>query len=177
MPKLLIVDDEPNVLYSLKSALAADGLGVVTARTARDGVRLAEVEAPDAVILDVRLPDQSGLEAFDRLRALDPRLPVVGPGRSVPVPVLRGVGRVGVPARSGHDQHDAPVGPPAPQERRKRVAPRPAWWISFRCTGRSGRPPARPRSSATTTGCWVRRTSRTAYRSGRRRRCRTARSS
>jgi two-component system nitrogen regulation response regulator GlnG len=75
--KLLIVDDEPNVLYSLKTGLAAEGLQVVTARTARDGLRLAAAEAPDAAILDVRLPDLSGLEAFDRLRAQDPRLPVI----------------------------------------------------------------------------------------------------
>jgi len=77
MPTLLIVDDEPNVLYSLKKRLATDALTVLTARTAREGVAAVERERPDAVLLDIRLPDQSGLDAFDRMRAIDPRLPVI----------------------------------------------------------------------------------------------------
>ena len=77
MPRLLIVDDEPNVLYSLESALAGGDVDVVTARTARQGLAYVEAERLDAVILDVRLPDLSGLDAFDRIRAADPGLPVI----------------------------------------------------------------------------------------------------
>jgi nitrogen regulation protein NR(I) len=75
--KLLIIDDEPNVLYSLKAGLAGGGYEVVTARAARPGLELVEAERPDVVILDVRLPDMGGLEAFDHIRERDPRLPVV----------------------------------------------------------------------------------------------------
>ncbi|MBN9121728.1 MAG: sigma-54-dependent Fis family transcriptional regulator [Planctomycetes bacterium] len=77
MPKLLIVDDEPGILYSLRAALETDDTTVVTAQTAALGIAAVARERPDAVILDVRLPDMSGLDAFDRVRELDPRLPVV----------------------------------------------------------------------------------------------------
>jgi two-component system nitrogen regulation response regulator GlnG len=77
MPTLLVVDDEPNVLYSLEKRLRSEVLDVVTARSAKQGIDLVEQQQPDAVILDIRLPDMSGLEAFDRIRAIDPRLPVI----------------------------------------------------------------------------------------------------
>jgi two-component system nitrogen regulation response regulator GlnG len=77
MPRLLLVDDEPNVLYSLELGLAADDLEVVTARTGREALARVRDSAPDTVILDARLPDMSGLEVFDAVRTADPRLPVV----------------------------------------------------------------------------------------------------
>ncbi|HEV3300968.1 MAG TPA: sigma-54 dependent transcriptional regulator [Planctomycetaceae bacterium] len=75
--RLLVVDDEPNVLYSLEKSLQSDWLQVVTAATAREGINLVRDQRPDAVILDVRLPDMSGLDAFDEIRQIDPRLPVI----------------------------------------------------------------------------------------------------
>lgn len=77
MAKLLVVDDEPNIVFSIESCLSAPGLEVISAGTARAGVDLVRDQHPDAVILDVRLPDLSGLEAYDKIRALDPRLPVI----------------------------------------------------------------------------------------------------
>ncbi len=77
MPTLLIVDDEPNVLYSLRLGLESDELSVVTAKTAKQGLAAVVQERPDAVIVDVRLPDQSGLELFEKIKAVDPRLPVI----------------------------------------------------------------------------------------------------
>jgi two-component system nitrogen regulation response regulator GlnG len=77
MPTLLVVDDEPNLLYSLERSLRSDTLDVVTALTAREGIDLVRRRRPDAVLLDVRLGDMSGLEAFDHIRRLDPRLPVI----------------------------------------------------------------------------------------------------
>jgi CheY-like chemotaxis protein len=77
MARLLVVDDEPNVLYSLDKRLRSDTLQIITARTARQGIELVQQQHPDAVILDLRLPDMSGLDAFDQIRALDPRLPVI----------------------------------------------------------------------------------------------------
>ena len=77
MARLLVVDDEPNVLFSMEEGLKSDELEIITARTAREGIERVRRERPDAVILDVRLPDMSGLQAFDRIRQVDPRLPVV----------------------------------------------------------------------------------------------------
>ena len=77
MAQLLIIDDEESLLYSLEAGLSTDDVEVLTATTGREGVAAVRARAPDAVILDVRLPDMTGLEAFDQIRALDPRLPVV----------------------------------------------------------------------------------------------------
>ena len=77
MPRLLVVDDEPNVLYSLEKCLSSSALEVISAGTAKDGLNLVRQRQPDAVILDVRLPDMSGLDAYDRIRQIDPRLPVI----------------------------------------------------------------------------------------------------
>ncbi len=77
MPRLLVIDDEPNVLYSLEKTLRSDALEVLTASTAKEGIELAQRRHPDAVLLDVRLSDMFGLDAFDRLREVDPRLPIV----------------------------------------------------------------------------------------------------
>jgi nitrogen regulation protein NR(I) len=77
VPKLLIVDDEPGILYSLRAALTTDDTEVVTAPTARAGLAAVARDKPDVVILDVRLPDMSGLDLFDKIREKDPRLPVV----------------------------------------------------------------------------------------------------
>ena len=77
MPTLLIVDDEPNVVYSLKKRLKSDSLNVISASTARQGIEMVIDQNPDAVLLDVRLPDMSGLDAFEEIRDHDSRLPVI----------------------------------------------------------------------------------------------------
>jgi two-component system nitrogen regulation response regulator GlnG len=77
MPSLLVVDDEPNVLYSIQKIFDSHDVTVLTAQTATQGLELIGRQRPDAVILDVRLGDMSGLEAFDRIRQFDPRLPVI----------------------------------------------------------------------------------------------------
>ncbi len=77
MAKLLIIDDEESLLYSLEAGLSTGELEVLTATTGREGIDVVRSSTPDAVILDVRLPDMTGLEAFDRIRAIDPRLPVI----------------------------------------------------------------------------------------------------
>ena len=50
---------------------------MATAATAREGIEAVRAQHPDAVLLDVRLPDMSGLDAFDEIRRIDPRLPVI----------------------------------------------------------------------------------------------------
>ncbi len=77
MPTLLVVDDERNVLYSLKKGLKSDQTKVITAETAQAGIEAIRNCRPDAVLLDVRLPDMNGLDAFDQIRQIDPGLPVI----------------------------------------------------------------------------------------------------
>jgi DNA-binding NtrC family response regulator len=77
MQTLLIIDDEPNVRYSLEKGLGSDSLQVLVAGTAREGIELARTATPDVVILDVRLPDLTGLEALQQIQSFAPRLPVI----------------------------------------------------------------------------------------------------
>jgi two-component system alkaline phosphatase synthesis response regulator PhoP len=73
MPTVLIVDDEPNIIELVRITLEDDRVRVVTAEAGAEALTLAEVERPELVLLDVNLPDLSGLEVCRRLRD-DPRL-------------------------------------------------------------------------------------------------------
>lgn len=77
MPKLLVIDDEPNITFTIAETLGSAELQVLTAGTAREGIELLRRQRPDVVLCDVRLPDQSGLDAFERMREIDPRIPVI----------------------------------------------------------------------------------------------------
>ncbi len=77
MRKLLIIDDEPSVCYSLEQGLGAEGLAISTVQTAGEGLERIRRDSPDAVLLDLRLPDMSGLEACTLIRQIDARLPVI----------------------------------------------------------------------------------------------------
>ncbi len=77
MPRLLVIDDEPNVQYSLRKGLESDALQVSSALTALSGIESIRNAPPDAVILDIKLPDMSGLDAYKSIQLLQPRLPVI----------------------------------------------------------------------------------------------------
>jgi DNA-binding NtrC family response regulator len=74
---LLVIDDEQNLLYSIKKSLESDTLNVLTAQSGKEGLERIRQSRPDAVILDIRLPDLSGLDVFSQIRKIDVRLPVV----------------------------------------------------------------------------------------------------
>jgi two-component system, OmpR family, KDP operon response regulator KdpE len=67
--RVLVVDDEPQIHRFLRPALEAAGYAVERADTAADGLRLAASRSPDAVLLDLGLPDLDGQEALARLRS------------------------------------------------------------------------------------------------------------
>ena len=77
MQTLLIIDDEPNVCYTLDKVLASPRLKILATGTASEGLAAVRRESPDVVILDVRLPDMSGLDAYRQIREVDARLPVI----------------------------------------------------------------------------------------------------
>lgn len=77
MRTLLVIDDEPNIVYSFKSTLASPQLNVISASTAREGIELVKTHRPDVIMLDVRLPDLNGLQTYERIRQIDERLPVI----------------------------------------------------------------------------------------------------
>ena len=74
---ILVVDDEPVLAEMVSMALRYEGWTVRTAADGATAVAAAREERPDAVVLDVMLPDMSGLEVLTALRALHPHLPVL----------------------------------------------------------------------------------------------------
>ena len=65
---ILVVDDEPAILRALTSALTARGYRVTQAMTGQSAIDMVAVDPPDAVVLDLRLPDLDGVEVCRRLR-------------------------------------------------------------------------------------------------------------
>lgn len=77
MQRLLVIDDEAAILKAFERAFGGAGLEVLTATHAAEGEAVFERTKPDVVVLDLSLPDKSGLECFKRLRELDARVPVI----------------------------------------------------------------------------------------------------
>jgi two-component system KDP operon response regulator KdpE len=71
-PRILVVDDEPQILRFLTPALEASGYALLHADTGRAALHLAANAAPDLVILDLGLPDMDGKEVLAKLRAFSP---------------------------------------------------------------------------------------------------------
>jgi two-component system, OmpR family, KDP operon response regulator KdpE len=81
-PRVLVVDDEPQILRALRITLRDDGFDVIPATTAAEALDAAALRAPDAAILDLLLPDGDGIEITQRLREWS----------SLPILVLSAVG-------------------------------------------------------------------------------------
>src|SRR6187455_54731 len=79
MPKsrILVIDDEAAIRDSLKMTLEYEGYEFIGAATGQEGLALAEREAPDLVLLDVKMPGMDGIEVLERLRNMNESLPVV----------------------------------------------------------------------------------------------------
>ena len=74
---ILVIDDEPHIVMGLRDALEFEGFRVISAGKGRDGVSLAREESPDAVILDLMLPDMNGYAVCEELRRIDALVPIV----------------------------------------------------------------------------------------------------
>ena len=64
MRKLLIVDDESGIVEEVKSYFEEEGYEVRTADTGKEGIRAVETFKPDIVLLDMKLPDMSGIQVL-----------------------------------------------------------------------------------------------------------------
>ena len=82
MARVLVVDDEPQILTAVGRGLTRVGHAVVVARTAADGLAAAAASEPEVILLDLRLPDGDGIEVVRRLRTWS----------QVPILLLSGAG-------------------------------------------------------------------------------------
>jgi DNA-binding NtrC family response regulator len=78
MAELLVIDDDPDLLTEKVSHMfPAPAHRIQVAYSGQEGLRRLESSLPEVILLDLRLPDQSGLDVLRRIRAIDDRIPVV----------------------------------------------------------------------------------------------------
>ena len=76
--KILIVEDEQDILQLVKLYLEKEGFRTVTATTGAEGLKSAKQDKPDLVVLDLMLPEIDGLEVCKRLRSAPESSPLLG---------------------------------------------------------------------------------------------------
>jgi DNA-binding NtrC family response regulator len=77
MPTLLVVDDDRSILRIFQRCFENSDVVVVSAATGTEAVKAAAELHPEVVVLDIMLPDQSGLATFEEIRQQDPAIPIV----------------------------------------------------------------------------------------------------
>ena len=77
VPRVLVVDDEPNIRELVQVALRFHGCSVSTAASGPEALRQADAIRPDLIVLDVVMPDLDGFEVCRRLRAAGNEVPVI----------------------------------------------------------------------------------------------------
>jgi DNA-binding response OmpR family regulator len=74
---ILIIEDEPQIVMGLRVALEFEGFRVASAGKGRDGIALSRSETPDAVILDLMLPDLNGYAVCEEIRKQNAFVPII----------------------------------------------------------------------------------------------------
>ncbi len=74
---ILIIEDEPHIVLGLRDALEFEGFRVLSAERGGQGISLAKSESPDAIILDLMLPDMNGYAVCEELRRWSPFVPIL----------------------------------------------------------------------------------------------------
>ena len=77
MDRVLIVDDDSSMRYSLTRMLEGQGMGVATAKNGTEALEQFRAEAPDLVVMDIKMPGQSGLDVLRQIKEKDPKALVI----------------------------------------------------------------------------------------------------
>lgn len=77
MPAVLVIDDDRATRHLMSEAFKGTDVELLTAGTPEDGLAMVRQRQPDVVLLDIMLPEVSGLELFSQIHALDGKLPVI----------------------------------------------------------------------------------------------------
>ena len=85
MKKILVVDDSPSISMLMKAELEENDFEVVTASDGSEGIKKAEEESPDLILLDVMMPGRDGFETLEDLKAQETT-------KQIPVIMLSGKG-------------------------------------------------------------------------------------
>src|SRR5579871_5635053 len=74
--RILVIDDEPDIRESLEALLSGEGYNVELAANATEGLKRLETSSYDLVLLDLMMPDKSGMQVLEEIRARDRETPV-----------------------------------------------------------------------------------------------------
>ena len=78
VPHILLIDDDADLIpEQVRRAFPAPEFQVEIAGTGAAGLEQPRASSPDVILLDLRLPDQSGLDVYQQIRAFDARIPVI----------------------------------------------------------------------------------------------------
>src|SRR5207245_11141962 len=78
MAPVLLIDDDPDLIPEpVRQAYPGPRYRVEVAGTGADGLARVRAEPPDVILLDLRLPDQPGLDVYQQIRQIDARIPVI----------------------------------------------------------------------------------------------------
>ena len=77
MSRILVIDDDRSVRHLIAKAFEDSDVEVVPAASAEEGMRLLDGQQLDVVLLDILLPESSGLDLFEKIRSIDSKLPVI----------------------------------------------------------------------------------------------------
>ncbi|MFZ5968465.1 MAG: sigma-54-dependent transcriptional regulator [Bacillota bacterium] len=75
--KILIADDEKNMIWAMKKALKDEGYKFITASDGEEAIMLAREEEPDLILLDLRMPKKDGMEALKEIKGFLTKTPVI----------------------------------------------------------------------------------------------------
>lgn len=75
--KIMVVDDEKNILMLYQSELEDEGYEVVAANSGKEALELFDREKPDLVTLDIMMPDIDGIQVLRQLKEKNPNVPVI----------------------------------------------------------------------------------------------------
>lgn len=75
--RILVIDDDPEVVDILVTTLRDEGYGVLGALTSDEGLKLVILSRPDLVLLDIMLPGMNGIEVLKHIRSINPTIKVV----------------------------------------------------------------------------------------------------
>jgi len=106
-PCILVIDDDPGTLQSFAAIIRSWGLEAVTAETGRIGLALAQARSPELVLLDLGLPDVTGMEVLKALRQT---------GMATRVVIVTGFGTVSSALEAGKSGADGYIEKPASPE-------------------------------------------------------------
>ena len=74
--KILVIDDEPELLKAMRIRLVSWGYDVLTATNGEEAIQLVKKEVPDAIILDIMMPEMDGIKTLKRIRRFNKKVSV-----------------------------------------------------------------------------------------------------